>query len=216
MNFPVLLAADISDVLWVLFVLVAMVSGIINKFKENKAADEMRQRRAQRGGPGREQLQDEISQFLDELGSETPQQRPQPRQQRSRRESAQQRRRETAVGQDRDESSADTRSRSGRGRKRQDQDISSVKKRHVQSSVQDRHVRSSVHNRHLDSEVGDHQVGTFGGATDEITDADITAMAAAGVPPVAQMLRSRNGIASAIVLNEILSPPVSRRTDRRV
>ena len=77
MNFPVLLAADIGDVLWVLFVLVAMVSGIINKFKENKAADEMRQRRAQRRGQEREELQDEISQFLEELGSETPAQQPQ-------------------------------------------------------------------------------------------------------------------------------------------
>lgn len=215
MNVPSLLAADISDVLWVLFVLVAMVSGIINKFKENKAADEMRERRAQRRGQGREELQDEISQFLEELGGETS--ASQPQQQRPRRNrSGQQRRqrRESAASRDQTEDSGRQRSRSGRGTKQQD--ISSVKSRHVQSSVQDRHVRSSVHNRHLDSDVGDHQLGTLGEPVVEISDADVAALAAAGLPPVAQLLASRNGLASAIVLNEILSPPVSRRSDRRI
>lgn len=210
MNFPVLLAADISDVLWVLFVLVAMVSGIINKFKENKAADEMRQQRAQRRVQGREDVQDEISQFLEELGSGTPAQQQRPRRNRGGQ------RREAAGSRDQSESSARQRSRSGQGRKRQERDVGSVKDRHVQSSVQDRHVQSSVHDRHLDSDVGDHQLGTLGEPVVEISDADVNTMAAAGLPPVAQLLASRKGIANAIVLNEILSPPVSRRTDHRI
>ncbi len=216
MNAHLLLAADFGDVLGVLFVIVALVSGIVSKFKENKAAEEIRERRAQRGGQGREQLQDEISLFLEELGSETPSGRAQSRPQKSRREQTRSGRQSQSSGMtnERGESGGQQRARSRRGQKRPADEISSVKSRHVHSSVQDRHVRSDVHNRHLDSDVGDQMVGRLVESVSDARDVQTSAIAAAGLPPVAQLLTRRDGIASAIVLNEILSPPVSRRPKR--
>lgn len=210
MNVPMLLAVDISDVLWVLFVLVAMVSGIINKFKENKAAEEVRQRRAQRGGvQGREQVQDEISVFLEELGSDTPARKPRP-EQRTRRERAQQqrrpKRRQNVAEREASDRSARQRSRPSGSKKRLEHEVGTMKDRHMQSAVQE---------RHLQSHVGDHQPGTLAESLIEAPESRADAIAVAGLPPVAQLLARRDGLANAIMLNEILSPPVSRRANRR-
>lgn len=209
MKFSALLAADISDVLWVLFVFVAMISGLINKFKENRAADEMRRRRAQRRDrPAGSDLQDEITEFLEELGTGTPKPQRDARSEKVRDRRARQRhaRRQREFKNESGEPS---------GRKqRRESDISRVRDRHVQSSVHDRHVQSEVHNRHLKSDISAQNRTATAAGQDSVSGTTATGLAASGLPAAAQMLRRREGLASAIILNEILSPPVSRRSRR--
>ncbi len=210
MSFPVLLAFDVGEVLWVLFVIVAIISGFINKMKEKKAAEEGVRRRAQAGGGGRNrgQLQDEISQFLEELGADPkPAQRPQAQQRRPRPQRQQQSRPKPRSRREQEDQRSAGRRQSRRAEKQTvDDELSSVRSRHVESAVEE---------RHLESHVGEHQPGTIAEQVVELTDSQTKAVAAAKLPPVVQLLTRQDGLANAIVLNEILSPPVSRRTSQR-
>ncbi|MBI1311479.1 hypothetical protein GC176_09240 [bacterium] len=213
MNVPVLLAFDIGEVLWVLFVIVAMISGIINKMKEGKAAEARQQRRAQGGPPrAREQLQDEISQFLEELNTGNPVPSPRPQQQRPTRErarSSQQPQRGRKRRQSGQESATANASDQGRTPSTRRNGLE-----HEISTMKQRHVQSEVHERHLQSNVGEHQPGRLAESMAEAGASQAAVIAAVGLPPVAQLLTRRDGLANAIVLNEILSPPVSRRRVR--
>ncbi|MHC4876831.1 MAG: hypothetical protein ACYTGL_10060 [Planctomycetota bacterium] len=211
MSFPVLLAFDVGEVLWVLFVIVAIISGFINKMKEKKAADEVARRRVQAGGARRNQgqLQDEISQFLEELGAAEPKPAPRPQPQRKRpkpQRQSQSRPKPRSRRESEEPQTADRRRSQSTRQKPGDHELGSVRSRHVESSVEE---------RHLGSHVGEHRPGTIAEEVLELADSQTAAVAAARLPPVAQLLARQDGLANAVMLNEILSPPVSRRDSHR-
>lgn len=194
MTMATFLLAAVGDVLPILFVLVAIATGIINYFREKSAAEQAKLKRNRRQTETRrdEEMDNDIDMFLEEVsgGDERPRrkrpQRKRPRPPGQRRPKRKRPAQEREESQERRQSVAERHMESGVGQ------------RHVQSSVSGRHVESSVENRHLESNVG----------TAGVAERRSRAMAAS---PIAKMLKSSDGVRTAIILNEILSPPPGRR-----
>lgn len=195
---PQILTAGIGDVVPILFIVIALISGFLNFLKERKNAGEaqdMRRRKRER----KNERDDELSQFLDEVAtSDTkPQQRQKRKRptQRDRSQQRQKRREQTMQSEER--------------LRRSPAKSSSVASRHLDteefSQVRDRHVQSSVENRHLESQVSEQHLY-------ESDESSQTATPTATKHPIAQMLARPSGIRDAIILNEILQPPLSRRS----
>lgn len=220
-----LLAAGPGDILPVIFVLIAIASGIVNFVKERRAAEQVRPRREGGDDGDDPELRSEIDAFLKEVsgggGSSQPdttaaqQQRAQERRRRSREEEERRKR---------------IRARRERERRAREEAVAaatereSVADRHLDTSdiggVSQRHVESLVENRHLDSHIDDEVLGNERESmTDHIgdtTDAFATGSPSRGEQTATQaalvdMLRRPEGMQTAILLNEILSPPISRR-----
>lgn len=79
--------------------------------------------------------------------------------------------------------------------------VGQVANRHVASQVRDQHLHSQVENAHLhpEADLGVGGLSTLSRSSDE------------AVHPIAAMLNSSDGIRNAILLNEVLAPPLSRR-----
>lgn len=197
---PQVLTAGIGDVVPILFIAIALITGFLNFLKEKKNAAEvqdMRRRKRERN-PDQD---DELAQFLDEVA--TSETKPKPRRpqgrkrptQRARSQERQRRRQQTT------ETEQQPQRRSGNS--------TSVASRHLEteelSQVRDRHVQSSVESRHLESNV----------ASQHLFESDETPSEASKAKssrhPIAQLLARPGGIRDAILLNELLQPPVSRR-----
>lgn len=188
-----MLAAGVGDVLPFLFVIVAIATGIINHFREKSAAEQAKQNRNRRQSQSHrdEEMDSEIDMFLEEVsgGDERPRRK---RPQRKRpRPSGQRRPQRKRPSRDREES----------------QERQSVADRHVESSVSQRHVQSSVSDRHVESSVGSRHLESNVAAAGV---ADRRSKTAAN-SPIAKMFNSADGVRTAIILNEILSPPPGRR-----
>ena len=196
---PQVLTAGIGDVVPILFIAIALITGFLNFLKEKKNAAEAQDMRRRKGARGN-QRDDELAQFLDEVATSDTKPQPRKRQQRKRptqRDRSQQR-------QKRREQNMQSEERPRRSPAKS----SSVASRHLEteelSQVSDRHVTSSVESRHLESKVAEqHLYETDGGAT--------AATEESKIHPIAVLLARPGGIRDAIMLNEVLQPPLSRR-----
>ncbi|MDA0588694.1 MAG: hypothetical protein O2820_13065 [Planctomycetota bacterium] len=194
---PQMMTAGIGDVVPILFIVIALISGFLNFMKEKKTAEEVQDMR-RRKRPPKNERDDELAQFLDEVA--TTDTKPKQRQrrkrptQRDRSQERQKRRDENKQSEERPHRSP-TRS-------------SSVASRHLDteefSQVRDRHVESSVENRHLESQVSEQHLYE----TDEAATAETPATRQ---HRIAVLLKRPGGIRDAIMLNEVLQPPLSRR-----
>jgi hypothetical protein len=196
---PQVLTAGIGDVVPILFIAIALITGFLNFLKEKKNAAEAQDMRRRKGARGN-QRDDELAQFLDEVATSDTKPQPRKRQQRKRptqRDRSQQR-------QKRREQNMQSEERPRRSPAKS----SSVASRHLEteelSQVSDRHVTSSVESRHLESKVAEqHLYETDGVAT--------AATEESKIHPIAVLLARPGGIRDAIMLNEVLQPPLSRR-----
>lgn len=198
-----------GDFLPVLFVLIAIASGIINFVKERRAAAERDGAKAgvwENDGNGDQELQSEIDAFLQEVSpSEFEEARPSRQgnrqQQRRRRkkssdEEAERRRRVRARREhEKRQAESDGKRQSVRKRHLDTSDLSEVSSRH---EVANRHVDSSVGDRHLEANLDDSPVE------------EPVANTNAG-RSVTELLRRPGGFRDAILLNEILGPPLANR-----
>ena len=205
----VILAAP-GDFLPVLFVLIAIASGIINFVKERRATAEQGVGNAGRGNANNE-FQSEIDAFLQEVSPGELEEVPSSKQKRAR----EQRRRKRASSDEKSERRLLRRKREHEKRQAaKDRKRQAVKQRHLETSdfgdvsnrheVANRHVDSSVENRHFE----DHIDGPSQATAPRVT-------GPAGNSSVADLLQQPGGIRDAIMLNEILGPPIARRPGRR-
>ncbi|MFT5092438.1 MAG: hypothetical protein ACI93T_001258 [Porticoccaceae bacterium] len=198
-----------GEFLPILFVLIAIASGIINFVKERRAAADRDMVNAGGGNADRELLT-EIDAFLEEVSpsdfeeTKPPRQR-NPQQQRRRRrnnsDEEAERRRQVRARREHEKQQAETdRNRKSIGNRHlETSNLSDVRSRH---EVANRHVNSSVEDRHLE----DHIDGS--------SDAQPVATASNG-NSIAEQLRSPGGIRDAILLSEILGPPLANRPRRK-
>lgn len=199
-----------GDFLPVLFVLIAIASGIINFVKERRAAAERDGAKAgvwEDDGKGNQELQSEIDAFLQEVSpgdfeeARPPRQGNAQQQQRRRRrkssdEEAERRRRVRARREhEKRQAESDGKRQSVSKRHLDTSDLSEVSSRH---EVANRHVDSSVEDRHLEANIDDSPVE------------QPVANANAG-RSVTELLRRPGGFRDAILLNEILGPPLANR-----
>jgi len=242
MTTALLLAAGLGDVLPAVFVVIAIISGIMNYVKEKKATQEAQQRRGKPKANRSESLQNEIDSFLREVKDGTPvetlepqgEARPRPmrqpqsnrpagdrqqqagRQQQSgqaRQQRQQQQRRRPPQDQPQGQRPPRRRQRDQEQEPRQserDPQEVPVAARHLASSelsgVRSRHVQSDVSQRHIDSDVSHSHL-----PTGKLTGTPV-ALATRQASPLAVILAQTGGVRNAIILNEILSPPVSLRS----
>ena len=203
-----ILAAGPGEFLPILFVLIAIASGIINFVKERRAAADRDMVNAGGGNADRELLT-EIDAFLEEVSpsdfeeTRPPRQR-NPQQQRRRRNNSDEeaeRRRQVRARREHEKRQAETdRNRKSVGnRQLETSNLSEVSSRH---EVANRHVDSSVEDRHLDANLD--------GPTVERPAPNATAGSS-----VTELLRSPGGIRDAILLSEILGPPLANRPRRK-
>lgn len=200
-----------GEFLPVLFVLIAIASGIINFVKERRATAEREVGNAGRGTPSNEP-QSEIDAFLQEVSPDDLEELPSPQQNGAR----EQRRRNRASSDGEAKRRRRVRARQEHEKRQaaEDQKRQAVKQRHLETSdfgdfsnrheVANRHVDSSVENRHFEDHIDGPSQATAPRAT-----------GAAGNSSVADLLQQPGGIRDAIMLNEILGPPVARRPERR-
>lgn len=199
-----------GDFLPVVFVLIAIASGIANFIKERRAAAERVDANPRGGGwdgggDVDQELQSEIDAFLQEVspGSSESSNRQQGNTQ-------QRRRRRRAKSDEEAERRRRVRARREHERKQQEADSKrkTLRQRHLETSelgeVSQRHVESSVEDRHLQTHIVDPRI-------DEKAD---LSMAAASVA-LATMLKQPGGVRNAILLGEVLGPPVARRPRKK-
>ena len=200
-----------GDFLPILFVLLAIASGIINFVKERRAAAEREVGNAGRRAPNNE-LQSEIDAFLQEVSpddfeeSRTPRRNSGQGQRRRKRtntdEEAERRRRVRARREHEKRQAAEDRKRqSVKQRHLETAELGNVSNRH---EVANRHVDSSVENRHFEDNIDGPSQAT-----------EVRATSAAGNGSIAELLQRPGGIRDAIMLNEILGPPIANRPKRR-
>lgn len=204
-----------GEFLPILFVLIAIATGIINFVKERRAAAERDAGNfANRGGHGNVdgELQSEIDAFLQEVSPEQYEEaRP------ARQDNAQQQRRRQKKANSDEEAERRRRVRARREHERkqeaEDRKRQSVRKRHLETSdlneVSDRH---NVANRHVESTVKDRHLEDH---IDGPSDSTLSSAVSTGGNSVAELLRTPGGIRNAILLNEILGPPLANRPDRK-
>lgn len=182
----------------ILFVVIAIVSGILNFIKEKKHAEEVEQMRERKKRQRDQAPNDELAQFLNEVSAsgDGPQRRRR-RKRPSQRDRAEERRRQ------REQAEAEEQSSRRRSRRK-----SGVVDRHLDteelSSVRDQHLESKVESRHLESSVADQHLF-------EVDEGDLHLEEEVATHPIAEMLSQPGGIRNAILINEILQPSVSRR-----
>ncbi|NQV27742.1 MAG: hypothetical protein HQ518_25620 [Rhodopirellula sp.] len=214
-----------GDFLPVIFVLIAITSGIINFVKERKAAAD-RDNANVRGGGGdwkangngnaNSEFQSEIDAFLQEVSPErSGSSRPQ-----GQGDSQQQRRRKKTPSDDDAERRRQVRARREHERRQleEDQKRQSIRKRHLETGdlegVSSRHEVSKRHVGHVESSVEDRHLTPQidGSTTGDSVGEDASQPFEAGL--MVAMLRNPAGIRNAILLGEIIGPPVSRRPRR--
>jgi hypothetical protein len=201
-----------GDFLPVLFVLIAIASGLINFVKERRVAAEREAGNAGRGGNANPGLQSEIDAFLQEVSPSVFEESPPPGQNSGQGK----RRRKRANTDEEAERRRQVRARREHEKRQAEQDRTrqTIKQRHLAKSelgdvsnrhaVANRHVDSSVENRHFEDHIDGPSQAT-----------DLRAVGQAGNSSVADLLRQPSGIRDAIMLNEILSPPLARRRRRQ-
>lgn len=191
-----------GDFLPVIFVLIAIASGIVNFIKERKAAAEREGMKAggwQSGNADRE-LRSEIDVFLQEVSPDDAAE--------SRPSRSQQQRRRQAISDEEAERRRELRARRERERRQRKarQQRQSTSKRKTGTGdldgVSSRHVESSVENRHLQPHIAspaDNDILSQRGSQDQ------------EASRISALLHQPDGIRNAILLSEILGPPLAQR-----
>lgn len=199
MSFPLILAAGPGDVITVAIFLIAAISGLMNFIKDRRAATNRQfEDRPKQNRPRtreEEELQSEIEAFLTEVSSSGNAGRSRPEQQTQPRPQGQKQRRKKKAPEAAKPESADAQ-KSVSQRHLPAGNLGGVGQRHMGSSVQDRHIDSSVAGQHL-------QPGSAFNAS-----GPQPAKATAGF---AAMLSQAGGVRNAIILSEVLGPPVAKR-----
>jgi len=189
----------------IIVVLIMVASGIINYLKERRA-EANRRRQLEESSPqfGSDRLRGEIDQFLTEVaetnrGSSV-----------RRSEEAleltdehvidQRPARQKSAGRGDEQTRQQRRAANQRAAK--DTQFGQVAQRHVSSQVRDHHLQSQVESSHLVPHVG----LAVGGET-----MSPPMSTQEGAHPLATLLSNTEGVRHAIILNEVLGPPVSRR-----
>jgi len=203
---PQIVTADLGNVVTGLFIIVAIASGIRNFLKERGNAQQMQHMRKRQKQDRKLAKNDELSQFLNEVGATGKPSTPQKRKRPSQRQQADKRRKQRmSRGTRQAQKPQDTR----RPRKSQ-AESSGVGDRHLNTddlgSVREHHLESKVKDRHLESEVADQHL-----FEDDVTPLQQSSGQKQNVHPVAALLSEPVGIRNAILLNEILQPPLSLR-----
>jgi hypothetical protein len=208
-----------GDFLPVLFVLIAIASGIINFVKERKAAAEREVGNAGGGNVRANvdgELQSEIDAFLEEVSPDDFEEVKPARQSTARQSTAGQQRRRKSNSDEEAERRRRVRARREHERQQaaEDSQRQSVRQRHLETSelsevsgrhaVANRQVDSTVEDRHLEDNIdGPSQASaSLAAMTDDSN-------------PVAELLRTPSGIRNAILLSEILGPPLANRPGRK-
>lgn len=192
-----------GDFLPVIFVLIAIASGIVNFIKERKAAAAREDIKAGgwKGGDADRELRSEIDVFLQEVSPDDSSTSRPPRQSAS-----QQQRRKKAIPDEEAERRRQLRARRERRQKKDNQQRSSASRRKTgtrdREEVSSRHIESSVENRHL------HPHIVSASDSDLLSQRDSPEREASRI---ATLLHQPAGIRNAILLSEILGPPVSQR-----
>lgn len=213
MSQNLILAAGDGGVVTAIVVGIAVISGIYNFITERIAAAKLKeQQMANGGGRRQDKLRTEVDSFLDEISSSqssTPQSRRKPAEltfddlmeepvpQRSTRPQATRPQPQSNKSQ----AAQPQKNKPVTQRHLQNSDIGQVRQRHVESHVADSHLRSQVGQGHMATQLD--STSAAAGVT-----VDVQSLGAAAV---ASMLCNPQGIRDAIVMNEILSPPLSRR-----
>jgi len=200
-----------GEFLPVLFVLIAIASGIINFVKERRAAAERDMVNAG-GGNADQELLTEIDAFLEEVSpSDFEEARP-PRQGNPQQQQQRRRRRKNSDGEAERRQQVRARREHEKRQAETDRNRKSVGNRHLETSnLSEVRSRHEVANRHVDSSVEDrHLEANIDGPSVDRPAANATAGSS-----VTEMLRSPGGIRDAILLSEILGPPLANRPRRK-
>ena len=211
-----ILAAGDGGLATVIIVGIAIISGIYNFITERIAAAKLKEQQAANGGGRKnDKLRTEVDSFLDEISnspSSTPQRRRKPTEltfDDLMEESVPQRPARTrpqpkSESQPKSQSNKPPKNKPVAQRHLQNSDIGQVRQRHVESHVAESHLKSQVGQGHLATSL--NMSGTTGAATAVSVD-----VKSAGAVAVALLLSNPQSVRDAIVMNEILSPPLSRR-----
>ncbi len=194
-----LLAAGAGEIVPVIVVLITIASAIVNFIKEKAQAAQREQQVNNRDAKRDPQLQSEIEQFLEQVSAGTS---------RGRNRS------EPVEVTDADVFEQPSRKRERPPQQRQKEPQkpkTSVAERHLESKgggkISDRHVQSQVREHHLQSQVAQSHLTTHvGGGTVEVSASSIAASSS-----FAELLSNPDTVRNAMILNEILSPPLARR-----
>lgn len=193
---PQAVMAGIGDVVPVLFIIIALISGFLNFLKEKKNAAEAEDLRRRKRERKQNRPDDELSAFLEEVGATGATERPKPRRRKrsSQRDRAQQRRQQREKAQQEQDRPSKS---SVADRHLETSPLGQVSSRHVESAVEHRHLQSQVADQHLYEQEDSAGIGNLSTET--------------RVHPIAKLLSSPDGIRNAIIINEILQPPLSLR-----
>jgi hypothetical protein len=201
-----------GEFLPVIFVVYVIARGIVNYIKEQKQSEQ--DIMARRGDSDVDpELQSEVDAFLEEVSpTDSDDSR------RSRQSDPPQRRRRKAASDEEAERRRRVRVRREHEKRQQEEEQSrqSLRKRHLETSdlgeVSDRHVESSVEDRHLERQIDGLPANKLGEAA--ILKKPSVAIVALDATSVAAMLQQEGGIRNAILLSEIVGPPLSSRPRR--
>ena len=201
-----------GEFLPVIFVVYVIARGIVNYIKEQKQSEQ--DIMARRGDSDVDpELQSEVAAFLEEVSpTDSDDSR------RSRQSDPPQRRRRKAASDEEAERRRRVRARREHEKRQQEEEQSrqSLRKRHLETSdlgeVSDRHVESSVEDRHLERQIDGLPANKLGEAA--ILKKPSVAIVALDATSVAAMLQQEGGIRNAILLSEIVGPPLSSRPRR--
>jgi hypothetical protein len=201
-----------GEFLPVIFVVYVIARGIVNYIKEQKQSEQ--DIMARRGDSDVDpELQSEVDAFLEEVSpTDSDDSR------RSRQSDPPQRRRRKAASDEEAERRRRVRARREHEKRQQEEEQSrqSLRKRHLETSdlgeVSDRHVESSVEDRHLERQIDGLPANKLREAA--ILKKPSVAIVALDATSVAAMLQQEGGIRNAILLSEIVGPPLSSRPRR--
>jgi hypothetical protein len=201
---PQILTAGMGDVVPILFIAIALITGLLNFLKEKKNTAEAQDLRRRKGVRGN-QRDDELAQFLDEVATSDTKPQPRKRQQRKRptqrdRSQKRQKRREQNMQSEERPRRSPTKSSSVASQHLETEELSQIRDRHVASSVESRHLESDVSEQHL------YEQHLY-----ETDEAGAAAPPKSQQHPIVVLLTRPGGIRDAIMLNEVLQPPLSRR-----
>jgi hypothetical protein len=227
MHFPL---AAIGDVAAAIFIVFAIVSAIVNFFKEKNAQADVEERQKHRS-ENQPDSQSEIESFLDEIGASQPstdmneqRQHEIKEQQQSQREELrrrQQQRRQQLQEQQRRRQAAQEQQSGQLGQRRRESRpeptyqepvvltesdfIDEEPTRRVEP-VSERHIDSAVSHRHVNSEVGERHMESAVAETHKLASKRKRAES-----PIHRLLSNKRSLRNAIVINEILMPPKTLR-----
>ncbi|MBL4883361.1 MAG: hypothetical protein JKY95_02340 [Planctomycetaceae bacterium] len=214
-----------DGIIFAVIVIISIIGWISNAISENKQKNQNAQRGDQQRPPKKRNLQGELESFLQELQGEKkkPQQKPtqpqRPQPQRQQKQSAKKQKRSTTrSGQQHRTSQQKPKEAVGTGHHSVFEDnakhpvgagnLGGGLKKHVEEYIESRHVGNSESDIAAKRSVREKSAYSRGGSK------SVSSTTSSANRQAFELLQSTDGIRAAIILNEILQPPVSQRSDR--